>query len=253
MAMARSFRDAGHLPNLRDGRPAPPEELPRQRRGTTPQMHGRYPDYDILELAGDWDEATRTVVLGRLETPPIRFFDGPEVLTLGALCDAVTDQRRDPRVPVLAMIDKKLHAGQLDGFRYADMPEDPETWRQVARGLDEAAGHPFGGLDDDAREIIVGRFADGRLTGGIWDQLPCGRAWKVVTRGILAAFYSHPWAWNEIGYGGPRYPRGYLRLAAGQSEPDQSPEAFATDPVPDVSRRLESSSPTDADGPAEPG
>ena len=29
---------------------------------------------------------------------------------------------------------------------------------------------------------------------------------------ILAAFYSHPWAWNEIGFGGPAYPRGYMRL-----------------------------------------
>ena len=29
---------------------------------------------------------------------------------------------------------------------------------------------------------------------------------------ILAAFYSHPWAWNEIGYGGPAYPEGYMRL-----------------------------------------
>ena len=25
-----------------------PYELPRQRRGRTPQMHGRYPDYDVL-------------------------------------------------------------------------------------------------------------------------------------------------------------------------------------------------------------
>ena len=29
--------------------PADPDELPRQRRGKTPQMHGRYPDYDVLE------------------------------------------------------------------------------------------------------------------------------------------------------------------------------------------------------------
>ena len=29
---------------------------------------------------------------------------------------------------------------------------------------------------------------------------------------ILAAFYSHPWAWNEIGFGGPAYPQGYMRL-----------------------------------------
>ena len=34
-------------------------------------------------------------------------------------------------------------------------------------------------------------------------------------RSMLAAFYSHPWAWNEIGFGGPAYPRGYARLGVG--------------------------------------
>ncbi len=33
-------------------------------------------------------------------------------------------------------------------------------------------------------------------------------------RAVLSEFYSHPWAWNEIGYGGPAYPRGYMRLGA---------------------------------------
>ena len=37
-------------------------------------------------------------------------------------------------------------------------------------------------------------------------------------RDTLAAFYSHPWAWNEIGFGGPAYPRGYARLGVGLSE-----------------------------------
>ena len=29
-----------------------PRDLPAQRRGTTPQMIGRYPDYDVLSEAG---------------------------------------------------------------------------------------------------------------------------------------------------------------------------------------------------------
>jgi hypothetical protein len=236
--MARSFREAGHLPNLREGgQPGSPDDLPRQRRGITPQMHGRYPDYDVLEHAREWDDATRAVVLGRVENVPVlRFFTGPEARTLGALCDEVTAQDREPRIPVLAMIDAKLHAGQLDGFRFADLPEDPETWRRVARGLDEAARGSFADLAPPERRHLVGRFADGGLTGPVWEELPCSRAWSVVTRHILAAYYSHPWSWNEIGYGGPRYPRGYMRLGEGQREPDQAPEAYELDPVPDVAR-----------------
>jgi len=58
-------------------------------------------------------------------------------------------------------------------------------------------------------------------------------------RAVLAAFYSHPWAWNEIGFGGPAYPRGYMRLAPGPRgrDPHEALEAFGLDPVVDVPRR----------------
>ena len=41
--MDLDFRRADHLPETDGGGPADPYRLPRQRRGTTPQMHGRYP------------------------------------------------------------------------------------------------------------------------------------------------------------------------------------------------------------------
>ncbi len=56
-------------------------------------------------------------------------------------------------------------------------------------------------------------------------------------RGVLSSFYSHPWAWNEIGYGGPAYPRGFARLGSGQREHWESPPEFEQDPVRDVSER----------------
>jgi hypothetical protein len=231
-----NFRKPDHLPNhRRDGRPSAPEGLPRQRHGTTPQMHGRYPDYDVLALAGHWDETTRKVVLERVsEVPPLRFFDERQARTLGAFCDTVLAQDAEPRVPVLNMVDAKMHAGKLDGFRYHDMPEDPETWRRVAAGLDQEAGGDFAALGEDARRAVISRFADGELEGGVWDDLPPSKAWSVVMRGVLSEFYSHPWAWNEIGYGGPRYPRGYMRLGADRVEPGGAVEHFDVDPVPDV-------------------
>jgi hypothetical protein len=89
----------------RAGRAQPPRGLPRQRRGVTPQMRGRYPDFDVLEQAGHWDEATREVVLGRIERPPVRFFSEREAATLGALCDVLTAQDREPRIPVINYVD----------------------------------------------------------------------------------------------------------------------------------------------------
>ena len=200
-----------------------PSDVPVQRKGVTPQMRGRYPDYDVLNEVDHWDPVTRRLVLDRVENvPPIRFFTGPEATALGAFCDLVLAQDDDPKIPVLNMVDAKLFAGELDGFRYEDMPDDRETWRRVALGLDAAARQHraanFADATFEVQERVVEAFADGKLHGEVWDDLPAARAWKVVTRAILSAFYSHPWAWNEIGFGGPAYPRGYARIGAGERE-----------------------------------
>ena len=103
-------------------------------------MVGRYPDFNVLEQADHWDDVTREVVLGRVEeVPPIRFFTAAEATTLGAFCDRAMAQDREPKIPVLNMIDAKLFAGSGEGYRFAELPEDSATWRRVARGLDAAA------------------------------------------------------------------------------------------------------------------
>jgi hypothetical protein len=202
-------------------------------------MRGRYPDYDVLSGAGHWDAKTREVVLDRVgNVPAIAFFAETEIPTLRAFCDTVTGQDSDPRIPVLEMVDAKLAAGRLDGYRHADMPPDPETWRQVAAGLDatarqEGCEQGFAAAPADLQHEIVERFSHGELD---WD-LPVAKAWGVVMRMVLGAFYSHPWAWNEIGFGGPAYPRGYARLGAGQREHWEAPPEFELDPVNDVRER----------------
>jgi hypothetical protein len=205
--------------------------------GITPQLRGRYPDYNVLDEAWRWDEATRRVVMARVENvPPVRFFTTAEAATLGAFCDVVMAQDREPRVPVLAMVDAKLFAGKLDGYRYADMPDDRETWRRVAAGLD-AACRQHGALDGFApastavQHRVVQAFSEGTLQGVVWDDLPCAKAWSTVMRGVLSGFYSHPWAWNEIGFGGPAYPRGYARFGVGQRESWEGAPAGDADPV----------------------
>ena len=209
---------------------------PAQRHDTADDRP--FPDYDVTGNAGNWDAATRKVVLGRLGAPsPLRFFTVDEEPALRALCDVTTAQDAEPRVPVAEMVDEKLAAGRLDGYRYANMPRDTETWRLVLRGLDEIARRRYG-VDGFAtaelatRETIVAGMADGSLTGGVSGDLDAKRAFSVCMRAILAAFYSHPWAWNEIGYGGPAYPQGYMRLGPLSSlEPHERPGATAEDPV----------------------
>jgi hypothetical protein len=220
--------------------PRDPYDLPRQRRGITPQMHSRYPDYDVLEERGHWDDVTRRVVMARVDdVPPIRFFEPAEARTLGAFCDCVTAQDSDPRIPVINLVDRKFLDGKLDGFQHAGMPDDRDVWRRMAPVLDErarerCAAAAFADCAAAAQHYICSEFSNGSLDTGDMD---CATAWSVMMRAVLSAFYSHPWAWNEIGFGGPAYPRGYSRLGMGMREPWEGDEAFELDPVKDTERR----------------
>jgi hypothetical protein len=55
--------------------------------------------------------------------------------------------------------------------------------------------------------------------------MPAVRVWSLWTRYAASAFYAHPWAWNEIGFGGPAYPRGYKNLGLDRREPWEVPDA----------------------------
>jgi len=201
-------------------------------------MIGRYPDYDVFDASDTWDAATATVIANRMDTRrDFEFFTPEEQPTLRALCDIAVAQDAEPRIPVAELIDEKLAAGRLDGYQYADMPDDRDTWHLTLAGLDEVAaerhdGSRFAALDLGAQQDMVEALSDAELTSTSFDQLNVSRAWSVCMRMILAAFYSHPWAWNEIGFGGPAYPRGFMRIGpTSVREPFERPGATDADPV----------------------
>ncbi len=210
-------------------------------------MIGRYPHYDVFDAQESWDAATRRVITERmaLQGKPLRFFGEDEEPTFRAFCDVCLAQDAEPRVPVAEFVDDKLAAGRLDGFQYADMGDDRDTWRLVLAGLDESAeargvGERFADCAVVDREAIVDRFSTGDLEGAVWSTLNVARAWSVCMRMMLTAFYAHPWAWNEIGFGGPAYPRGFMRLGPiGIHEPFESAGATNEDPVRTVAEHPE--------------
>ena len=212
-----------------------PKGLPRHRRGTTPGMVGRYPDLDVLESAGHWDEVTRELVLARVnDVPARRFFDEREWGSLNALCDHLSGQvGEEPKLPVLAYIDDRLERGEGVGYRYFDMPDDGTTWRTVARGVDQEADRTgratFDLLGSHEQDSICHRFAQGALHGGAWATLNVSHAFSIVMRDVCEAYYAHPWAWNEIGFPGPAYPRGYKNPGVDTREPFEVRDARPAD------------------------
>jgi Gluconate 2-dehydrogenase subunit 3 len=208
-------------------------ELPRHRNGTVPGGRSRFPDYNVLDEIRHWDDKTREVVLRRVESvPPFAFFTGDEQRVLQPFVDVVMAQDDEPRIPVLNFIDEKLATGGRDGYRYFILPDDDELWRLVARGL---AAARFDELTTEGQKQFVDDFSQAKLHGEPWSQVNVAFAWEIVHRDILAAFYSHPWAWNEIGFGGPAYPRGYSRfgsrhLPESEREPWEGREAISWDP-----------------------
>jgi hypothetical protein len=197
-------------------------------------LTNRYPDADALAQRGHWDEATRRVVLDRVHnTPPFRYFTQDQQRTLEALCDRVIPQGHRPperRVPLAPWIDARCFARVTDGFRYDDMPSNEVAWVWGLEGLDQTAwalfGAVFADLDGGRQDAVLNAIRAGEPPGEVWGRMPARRWWVTVAVGQIAgAYYAHPYAWDEIGFGGPAYPRGYAALNHGAPEPWEAREA----------------------------
>ena len=235
----RDLSRPDHLPNLREGRqPREPSWLPRQRRGVTPQMIGRYPDYDVFDASNTWDAATAKVIADRMEIGGhFSFFvarraaDASRVVRRRgrpgqrATYPSPRARRREARRGAPRRLPVRRHARRSRDL--ADHARRPRRGSRLTRHDSR-----FADLGLSNQESIVEAFSKGWLTSASFDRLNVSRAWAVCMRMILAAFYSHPWAWNEIGFGGPAYPRGFMRLGPTSTrEPFEKPGATDEDPV----------------------
>jgi Gluconate 2-dehydrogenase subunit 3 len=228
---------------------------PPGQDGITPQNLGRFPGFDVLARADQWDQVTAGVVLARLALPKmLSFFTPAEVAVAAPLLDLLLAQDTDPKVPVLALIDARLADGETDGWHYDDMPEDGQAWREALAGLDSDARGRYG-----AGYAELGRARQARLlqdvqdladAGDQWHDFAASHVWSLWTRYACTAFYSHPWAWNEIGFPGPAYPRGYLNPGINTREHFEVADPYDADPVP-FATRVERARRSDDDLPAD--
>jgi len=197
-------------------------------------MNERYPGYDVLAKrhTPSWNEQTRRVIDHRLALPRApRYLDEARWRTLEAVCARIVPQPNTrPPVPNAAMVDAKLFENRGDGYRDARLPPLREAWSQGLTALDAEArrrrGVGFDTLDPDEQDALLRTAEQGGLSGPDWEGLPSAVFFaKRLLPDIVMAYYGHPTAWSEIGFGGPASPRGYVRMNFDRRDPWEAAEA----------------------------
>jgi hypothetical protein len=199
-------------------------------------VSARFPGFDVVAQRDHWDPVTGGVVLSRLAPPAaLRFFSPHETATGAALVRQLLDLEAENPVPVIAMIDARLAEQQTDGWRYAGLPADGEAWQRSLAHLDADAfvrcGRSFAEADPaDQSQVIDGVQSHDDTRD--WHTMPATRVWSLWTRYACTAYYSHPFAFAEMGFPGPAYPRGYKNIGIDRREPFEVADAQPIDPVP---------------------
>jgi hypothetical protein len=90
----------------------------------------------------------------------------------------------------------------------------------------DAHGAQFDELLPALQDELLHRMQRGELKGDSWGGMPCKLFFEHrVIPDITQAYYAHPVAWNEIGFGGPASPRGYVRMQLDRRDPWEAAEA----------------------------
>jgi hypothetical protein len=199
-------------------------------------MADRYPGYDVLKKRNSpsWNNQTRAVIDQRLALDPERhqFFTDEEWKTLGAMCNRIVPQpaSRPRPVPIAAMLDEKMHGDHRDGYRDARLPPMQKAWQRGLAALEGESRKRYGAhfydLQSKLQDEILRDIQAGNAQHPAWGDMPPALFFaKRVLHDLVSAYYSHPTAWNEIGFGGPASPRGYVRLDFDRRDPWEAAEA----------------------------
>lgn len=189
-------------------------------------MKSHYPDFNILDQQAEWDPHTQEIVLKRLENPgQPKFFSLEERDTMISLSASLLDEERvDILEYIVSWYDAKLLSSLGEGERGENIPPEGELIHSGLRALETAAQVIYGkgvvNLPHEVREALLRQLQQGSVTADMkWSTKVQQALFKKLLVSVTKAYYSHPTVWSEIGYGGPAYPRGYVRSELGLTDP----------------------------------
>ncbi|WP_028548956.1 gluconate 2-dehydrogenase subunit 3 family protein [Paenibacillus sp. UNC451MF] len=189
------------------------------------QIISRYPTYDIMSAQHEWDQNTRSIVNERLHTGgDYLFLSVLEAEMLRTWCSLLMDDERGEIMQfVIEHIDRTLSSG-IESERKLNSPRAALLLRAGLEALDDSCQllytERFFHLESERQLQIMTSISDeDALPHEVWKHVPQKVFFQKLLSLTTEAYYSHPRVWSEIGYGGPAYPRGYVRMHPGQLDP----------------------------------
>ena len=159
------------------------------------QQPGYYPGFHTLSQQEYWDDATRKTVLERMtRSLELHFFTPEEAPLIEAIFEHIlpqSDHEEKYRIPIVAVVDERLHKNRLDGYRYEGMPTDQVAYRLGMEAIEEIAkardGRGFLDLTPLEQDKLLRTLHDGKPAGAlhIWQRMPVERFW-MLSRTIRA-------------------------------------------------------------------
>ncbi len=187
----------------------------------------RFPGYSTLAKRDtvSWNDATRRVIDKRLQhPPPRRFFSEDEWAILTAVCNRIIPQSGADRVPIANFIDQKMAEDDTDGMQRAGEPDMQHMWRSGLAAIDAEAklrfGQSFVELSGGRQDDVLRMVQHGDVRAAAWAAVRPESFFKSrVLYDVVTYYYGNPRGWDEIGFGGPASPRGYVRMGFNRYDP----------------------------------
>jgi hypothetical protein len=185
-----------------------------------------YPSYQVMSEQDQWDGHTQKIVGARLyREHSYKFLNTVEAETLRAWCSLLMDDGRDEIIQyVLKHIDDSLTQDKGEGQRKMGTPKVQILIRAGLKAINEASAmmdsRTFFHLEEVFKKQLMRSISDNTLAPTeLWEGISPNELFQKLLSLTVEAYYSHPQIWSEIGYGGPAYPRGYVRADIGHLDP----------------------------------
>ncbi|MEW6624251.1 MAG: gluconate 2-dehydrogenase subunit 3 family protein [Bacillota bacterium] len=189
-------------------------------------MRGHYKEFDVLRSFVKWDERTQRLIKDRMASgEKVVFFSEQEQELLLAVLEVVLAEKDEKLLKrVAAYIGDSLGNGHGKGYRDAALPDEKDLFRKGLQGIVDTAhelyqGRDFSKLTLEEKIAVIESLKSGQGRGITWQSIDSKKFFKELLTAAVSSFYSQPEIWSEIGYAGPAYPRGYVRVELGGQDP----------------------------------